>query len=89
MGLLHNLRFLLYRLAQQPCFVLAIRDGQIQLQHGQVGQAFVSGCQEIVDLYGLQQGLILGLKRDHYIQLRFYDLPPQLEQNFRNLWENG
>ncbi|MBF2053554.1 MAG: DUF3634 family protein [Candidatus Sericytochromatia bacterium] len=84
-----KLRFLFYRLAQQPCFVLHIHQGQIQLQQGQVSQAFLSACQDIVDLYALQQGLIMGLKREEYIQLRFYDLPAKLQQNFRNIWENS
>ena len=89
MNILQQLRFLFYRLAQQPCFVLQIHKGRIQLQQGQVSQTFLSACQDIVELYALQQGLILGLKRNQYIQLRFYDLPPQLQQNFRNLWENS
>ena len=89
MSIFKKLRFLFYRLAQQPCFVLNIHQGQLQLQQGQVSQTFLNACQDIVALYALQQGLIMGLKREDYIQLRFYDLPEKLQQNFRNIWENS
>lgn len=82
------LRSLWFRLSQQPCFTLQIQAGQVRLKHGQVSRDFINGCQDIARLYGLREGLILGLQRDQHIQLRFQDIPIGYQQKFRNLWEN-
>jgi len=84
----HYLRALFQISLRQPAFAVRIERQQAAVFSGQVPQAFVKACQEVVEREQIAQGLIMGLNRPQGIRLEFSKaIPESARQPLRNLWQ--
>lgn len=68
-------------------FIIDLDGGSARVRRGDPPAAFVRGCSDVVRLYRLQMGQILGVRTANGVELRFSkDIPTRAHQPLRNLW---
>ena len=88
--MLDEIREYLWRLINDPFFVIKIKHGEIKLKKGKLTIAFLSECYDLCRDLKLKEGYIYGLSTQDGIRLYFSShIPKTMQQRFRNIWASS
>ena len=79
---------IIVKMTHRPArFVVAIRNGTVEVRKGRVPGAFLADCELLCRENGLASGTIRGVEKDGRVELRFSgDIPARHHQRFRNVY---
>lgn len=88
--MLDEIKEYLWRLINDPFFVIQIKNGEVKLRKGKLTTAFLSNCYDLCRDLDLRKGYICGLSTPDGIRLSFSShIPETMRQRFRNIWASS
>jgi hypothetical protein len=82
-----RIREYLWRVINDPLFVIVIADRKAKAKKGKLTQKFLHECSELCRQYNIKSGYVYGVSTHEGVRLCFSDdIPKHYHQRFRNVW---